>query len=334
MLISSFLKRSSSWIRSACSMSPWIWPAAKPVRFRLVASSRTVVLRLQKTIAFLTSSPRSSSTQRVLLLARVDPHHALVDQHVGRGRARHLDRLGIGEELVGQLLDRRRHRRREQQGLPVFGSLVQISSMSGMKPMSSIRSASSMTSRLQPVSRILPRPNRSISRPGRGDQHVDALLERLDLVAHRHAADQQRHRELVMLAVFLEILGDLGGELAGRLEDQRARHARAAAALRQDVDHRQHEAGGLAGAGLGDADDVAPHQHRRDRLALDRRRARYSPTSLTARSNSSERPRSAKVMQVSGSRALLRVKAAARRGLMPSRAALSSKAAACRRTHL
>jgi hypothetical protein len=30
----------------------------------------------------------------------------------------------------------------------------------------------------------------------------------------------------------------------------------------RDVDHRQHEAGGLAGSGLGDADDVAPHQHR------------------------------------------------------------------------
>ncbi len=106
--------------------------------------------------------------------------------------------------------------------------------------------------------------------PGRRDQHVDALFQRLDLVAHLHAADQQRHGELVMLAVFLEILGDLGGELAGRLEDQRARHAGAGAALREDVDHRQHEAGGLAGAGLGDADDVAAHQHRGDRLALDR----------------------------------------------------------------
>ncbi len=30
--------------------------------------------------------------------------------------------------------------------------------------------------------------------------------------------------ELVVLAVFLEILGDLRGELARRLEDQRARH--------------------------------------------------------------------------------------------------------------
>ena len=43
----------------------------------------------------------------------------------------------------------------------------------------------------------------------RGDQHVDALFQRLDLVAHLHAADQQRHRERVVLAVFLEILGDL-----------------------------------------------------------------------------------------------------------------------------
>src|SRR3546814_2022211 len=41
------------------------------------------------------------------------------------------------------------------------GNLVQIFSMSGMNPMSSIRSASSMTRRLQPVSRILPRSNRS-----------------------------------------------------------------------------------------------------------------------------------------------------------------------------
>ena len=47
-----------------------------------------------------------------------------------------------------------------------LGSFEQISSMSGMNPMSSIRSASSMTSRLQSLSMILPRPNRSIRRPG------------------------------------------------------------------------------------------------------------------------------------------------------------------------
>jgi hypothetical protein len=34
----------------------------------------------------------------------------------------------------------------------------------------------------------------------------------------------------------------------------------------KDVDHRQHEAGGLAGAGLGDADDVLHHQDWRNGL--------------------------------------------------------------------
>src|SRR3546814_19716804 len=56
----------------------------------------------------------------------------------------------------------------------------------------------------------------------------DLLFERLDLIAHRDAADQQRHRELVIAAVFLEILGDLRGKLTRRLEDQAARHPRAA----------------------------------------------------------------------------------------------------------
>ncbi len=32
----------------------------------------------------------------------------------------------------------------------------------------------------------------------RGDQHVDAAVELLDLVVQRHAADQQRHVELVI----------------------------------------------------------------------------------------------------------------------------------------
>ncbi len=76
----------------------------------------------------------------------------------------------------------------------------------------------------------------------------------------------------MILSVFLEILRHLHRQLAGRLEDQRARHAGAAAAFPQYVDHRQHEGGGLAGAGLGDADQVPVHQHARDRLALNRGR--------------------------------------------------------------
>ena len=53
------------------------------------------------------------------------------------------------------------------------------------------------------------------------------------------------------------------------LEDQRARHASAGAAVFQQRQHGQHEAGGFAGAGLGNADHVLLLQDMRDRLALD-----------------------------------------------------------------
>ncbi len=49
----------------------------------------------------------------------------------------------------------------------------------------------------------------------RGDQHVGAAVELLELVVERDAADQQRHGEPVVDAVFLEALRHLGRELAG-----------------------------------------------------------------------------------------------------------------------
>jgi len=65
------------------------------------------------------------------------------------------------------------------------------------------------------------------------------------------------------------MLDHLGGEFARRLEDERARHARAGAALLEHGEHRQHESSGLAGAGLGDAKHVAAGEDVRDSLLLD-----------------------------------------------------------------
>ena len=235
--------------------------------------SRTAVLRLQKMIALSTSGwlskPISRSRlawlepatgTRYCLMLRFDD--AGRDTSICFGLVRNLSAsflIGAGIVALNSSVWRS------------FGSLVQISSMSGMNPMSSIRSASSITSSEQPFEHDLAAPEQVHQPARRRDQDVDALFQRLDLIAHLHAADQECHAELVILAVFLEILGDLRREFAGRLEDQAARHARAAAALGQDVDHRQHEAGGLAGAGLGDADQVAHHQYGRDRRGLDRR---------------------------------------------------------------
>ena len=150
----------------------------------------------------------------------------------------------------------------------VNGTSLQMRSMSGMKPMSSMRSASSITSSSTPVSNRPPRSVWSSSRPGRCDQHVDAARQFDVLVAERNAADQKRDVELLAGAVFVEVLLHLGGEFARRLEDQRAGHPGAGAALFQHGQHRKDEGRGLAGAGLGDAENVPAGQNMGDRLFL------------------------------------------------------------------
>ncbi len=75
-------------------------------------------------------------------------------------------------------------------------------------------------------------------------------------------------------AIGAEGIADLDRELAGRGQDQRAN---AVAPCRRALggemlQDRQRERGGLAGAGLGDAQKVAARQKMRDRLRLDRRR--------------------------------------------------------------
>ena len=71
------------------------------------------------------------------------------------------------------------------------------------------------------------------------------------------------------LRVLVHALLDLNAQLARRRQHERARAARA---IEQPIDDRQGERGGLAGSCLREAHDVAPLEHERDRLRLDRRR--------------------------------------------------------------
>jgi hypothetical protein len=134
------------------------------------------------------------------------------------------------------------------------GSILQMRSMSGMKPMSSMRSASSMTRISTPFIRSLPRSNMVEQATRRGDQDIDAAVELLDLIVEGTPPMMQGDGELVVAAVAGEVFLHLRREFARRLEDQRARHARPGAALFEERQHRQHERCGLAGAGLGDAE--------------------------------------------------------------------------------
>ena len=91
----------------------------------------------------------------------------------------------------------------------------------------------------------------------RGDDDIGAAVDLQRLRLEGDAADEQRDAEIVHLAQRLEGLAHLVGQFARGFEDQGARHAGAGAALFEQRQHGQHEGGGLAGAGLGEAHHVA-----------------------------------------------------------------------------
>ena len=186
----------------------------------------------------------------------------------GGGGLGHFHAHRIVQEGVGDALDFRRHGGGEEQSLPRerhqladaldVGDEAHVEHAVGFVDDQQLDAGEQQAAALGMVEQAA----------GRGDQHVDAADELGVLVVERYAADDERDVELVVLAVFFEMFGDLGGEFARRLEDERARHARAGAALFEHGQHRQHESGGLAGAGLRDAEHVAARENVRDGLLL------------------------------------------------------------------
>ena len=101
----------------------------------------------------------------------------------------------------------------------------------------------------------------------RRDQDVAAMPRLVDLRFLGDAAEDDQRAQVAVLAVVDDALRDLRGELARRREHQRARIASAAGA--ELLQHRQREAGGLAGAGLRAGEHVAAGEHGGNRLGLD-----------------------------------------------------------------
>ena len=92
-----------------------------------------------------------------------------------------------------------------------------------MKPMSSMRSASSRTRHLDAGEVDSARCRRQIEQPARrGDEDVDAAAQRADLRPIGRRRRRRRRRRSQVPAVGAEALGDLHRELARRGEDQGA----------------------------------------------------------------------------------------------------------------
>ncbi len=108
----------------------------------------------------------------------------------------------------------------------------------------------------------------------RGDENVDAAEHGLLLLVHRGAAENDGGAETKEFAVDAEAIADLRGEFARRREHQCAAGFLAGefAVLVQAIEDRQREGGGFAGAGLGKANEVPALLDDGKRLDLDWRR--------------------------------------------------------------
>ena len=192
----------------------------------------------------------------------------LGDGHGGGRRLGNLDPLRIVQEGLGDAADFGRHRRGEEQGLPGEGN--QLADAFDVGNEAHVEHAVGFVDDQQfDAGEQQSAALGMVEQPAGGcDQDVDAARQLGVLVAERDAADQERDVEFLSGAVFVELLFDLGCEFAGRLHDQGAGHPRPGAALFQHGQHRQDEGRGLAGAGLGDAENVAAGQNVGDRLFL------------------------------------------------------------------
>src|SRR5690606_36612312 len=104
---------------------------------------------------------------------------------------------------------------------------------------------------------------------GGGDDEVDAAAQRVDLLAHGHAADDDLHAQAEAAAEGFEGVVHLEGELAGGDEDHRAGTAGSGPDAGDAGHGGQAEGEGLAGAGLAAAEHVGARQHVGDGRALD-----------------------------------------------------------------
>ena len=172
------------------------------------------------------------------------------------------------QEGLGDAADFRRHRRGEEQGLPregnQFADAFDVGNEAHVEHAVGFVDDKEFNAGEQQSAAF-----GMIEQPAGGrDQNVDAARQLGVLVAERDAADQERDIKFLSGAVFVELFLDLGCELAGRLHDEGAGHPRPGAALFQHGEHWKDEGSGLAGAGLGDAENVAAGQNVGDRLFL------------------------------------------------------------------
>jgi hypothetical protein len=201
-------------------------------------------------------------------LRLVDRVECLVDGLDGRSRRRDVDPLGIDEVLVHDAQDLRRHGRWEEQRLTLGGELGQDAADIG--PEAHVQHPIGLVEHedldLAQVGRFALDQIEQASR--RRHEHVDALLQRLDLSVERNASERWDDPVAGVLTDSESEHLDLLREFACRGHHEDPQDAFGG----DPLERRQDEGRCLARARLRTTHDIASGEHQRDRLLLDRRR--------------------------------------------------------------
>ncbi len=200
-------------------------------------------------------------------------HHVVLHGVDRRGRRSH----GVGdrvlEEAVHQLVDVAVERGREQQPLAVGRGLREQFGDDGEEAEVAHVVGLVEDTDLDIAQRALTLADEVTQAAGGGDHDVDAAAQRLDLLAHGHAADDDLHAQAEAAPEGFEGVVHLEGELAGGHEDHRVRPPGGGSHTGDARHGGQAEGEGLARAGLAAPEDVVAGEHVGDRRALDGERA-------------------------------------------------------------
>ncbi|ENN88030.1 hypothetical protein RHSP_50969 [Rhizobium freirei PRF 81] len=188
---------------------------------------------------------------------------------------RHFDLDRIGQVVGSEIGNRLRHGGRKQQGLALgrdeLGDLAQVVDEAEVEHLVGL-----VEDEMGDVAERQSAAADEIEQAARGgDEDIGAALKLKLLLVDRSATDHEVDPQVRLAHEELEVVGDLVHQLAGRSEDQRADGAvvRTLGVLQQHFYDRQAEGGRLAGACLGEANEIAALENERDRLCLDRRRS-------------------------------------------------------------
>ena len=165
-------------------------PGGKPGLLEHVGKFAHVLLTVAEDDGVLDLGPGKQLAQGHTLRPRSRLDDELRDRRIGRRGPRDLNLLGVGHELVGELLDRPGHRGREQQRLADARQLG--ADLLDVGDEAHVEHAVGLVDNQQAagVQHDLAAAEQVHQPARRGDQDIDAFFERAELVAHRDAADQ------------------------------------------------------------------------------------------------------------------------------------------------